>query len=208
MNSAQRAGAWNRLGLLIGLAASGCAPPLAELLVGSYAGATCETTGQASVYYLRQLLFSPLNYSSTIRFYSDSACTSFTLLYEQQGAYRLGQPSASVADATEVELDAAVRVLTAQTAAAAATLNTIIPCGGATAGGWTVGVRRDITAYGCKDLIPPSQGTAAAPACPTEYDVLALRGGALYLGQRPADPTAQCTAANRPSSLGAALMAQ
>ena len=121
MNSAQRAGAWNRLGLFIGLAASGCAPPLDQLLVGSYVGATCETTGAASVYYLRQILFSPLNYSSTIRFYSDSACTSFTLLYEQQGPYRLGQPAAGVADATEVELDAAVRVLTAPTAAAAAT---------------------------------------------------------------------------------------
>lgn len=208
MNSVQRTSALRRVGLFIGLAVSGCAPSLDQLLVGSYAGATCETTGAASVYYLRQILFSPLNYSSTIRFYSDSACTSFTLLYEQQGAFRLGQPSASVADATEVELDAAVRVLTAQTAAAAATLNTLAPCGGETAGGWTVGVRRDLTAYGCKDLIPPSRGTTVPPACPTEYDVLALRGGALYLGQRPADPTAQCVAANRPSSLGAVLTAQ
>lgn len=193
---------------MLGLAASGCEPSLSQLLVGRYAGPTCEATGAPGVYYLRQITFSPLNYSSTLRFYADSACTDSTLLYEQQGAYRLGQQLASVADATEVELDAAVRVLTAQTAAATATLNTLVPCGGATAGGWVVGVRRDITAYGCKDVIPPSLGTGTLPACPTEYDVLLLRGGSLYLGQRAADPAAQCSAANRPSSLGAALLGQ
>lgn len=193
------------LGLGLGLvlaASSGCEPSLDKLLVGNYLGATCETTGAANTYYQRQILFSTLNYSSTLRFFSDSACLNPTLVYEQQGAYRLGAASANVADATELELDAAVRVLNPQTAAAVTTLNTLVPCGGQTAGGWAVGVRRDITAYGCKDLI------AASPTCPTEFDVLALGGGTLYLGQRPADPTLQCTSSGRPGSLGAALVAQ
>jgi hypothetical protein len=194
------------VGLVTALLCSRCAPPLPVQLVGTYDSTTCETTGAANGYYYREAVFSTNNYSSTLRFFSDSACQAATLVYEQQGAYRLGQPSAAVPGATEVEFDAAVRALTAQTATAAAALNALFPCGGATAGGWVAGVRRDITMYGCKDLIPPSVGMPIPPSCPIEYDLLLLSGNTLQVGTRWSNSTQQCTATGRPSSLGAGLL--
>jgi len=57
---------------------------------------------------------------------------------------------------------------------------------------WKVGEERDVTAAGCGTLVPPRE------VCPVEYDLMRLRGGSLYFGDRTAT---LCTEATRPKKL-------
>jgi hypothetical protein len=205
MNGLRASGA--AAALLIALGASGCSTPLNEQLVGTYmVMPACQSFAvlNYSLYAQGYVIFSTNNYDNKIEYFSDSGCTMPSATYEQQGGYVLGQPSAVISGATEIEFDVTLRLLTPQTDASAMLFNSLMYCGGTTAGGWVNGIRRDITATGCSDRATNPDLFAN---CKAEYNILQLTGDSLSVGK--ADSVgSNCTPQGRPITLGTMLQRQ
>jgi hypothetical protein len=140
----------------------------------------------STMYGVRDFTFTDETWALRFSAYGDpdAAYPLFTLRAE--GHYTLGEPSAAVPDAREAEFLFAKRLFTANGEPFVELLN------GAGAGSppWMPGVEQDVSATGA--LFIPSLAQA-----PVEHDLVALRDGALFLGDRSGD-----LSKTRPTTLG------
>lgn len=130
---------------------------------------------QGGIYSTRQFQFDGGRWSVTFRAFADEAASKPLFRIDVSGAYLIGGPSATVAGAHEGIFPALQRDLTAESAAGVAMFAGM----GCTL---TLGVTKSLVDEGCGFLPPLMQAMG-------EYDLVALREGRLYFGDRAGDLT-------------------
>jgi hypothetical protein len=134
------------------------------------------------------------NWEVQFTMYLDSAATKPVFTFKGSGPYTLGEKSATVADAMDGTFSFTHKYLTLHTAD-----TTLVKNLGFTQCGLQKDVEADITEKGCSFL-------ESVTACAQEYDLVALKDGKMYGGQRPPAGTTLCDEKNRPTALGKPLV--
>ena len=143
---------------------------------GVWASPGCEEVGHSGgVSHLkRSMRIDDSVRSLTIDFYGDEGCITRLFSVDIEGPYDVGPNSMETRGATTARFDLGKLTLTPREPGAAAAFDKA-GCG---AGGWKVGEGQEVTQQGCLDLVP------TAATCPTEYDIVKIEDGRLYLGDR------------------------
>ena len=160
-------------------------------LVGHWASDTCEATpsaGGQTHYVRREYTFAKDTIAFDFTIFAEATCDTKLMRLDLGGDYALD--TSSVPGARGVNFHVTSRQLTAFAPDLAGAF-TQAHCG---AGAWTPGAQQDI-AGGCAVI-----GYGPLSDCPTQYDLVKLDGGRLFLGVRQNDVDA-CKAADRPNAL-------
>lgn len=148
-------------------------------LIGRWASPTPETIANAdgsTIYGIRDFRFATETWSVRFSAYGDAQASYPLFTLRAEGSYRIGADSAAVPGAHEADFAFHARYLTAHAEQFVDLLNSADSAGTT----WVTGSERDISANGA--LFFPS-----VAAAPVEYDLVALRDGMLYLGDRSGD---------------------
>lgn len=122
--------------------------------------------------------------------YADAACATPVLTAVLRGTYERTGASTRVPGASEAIFRFSYKGIVAHDAALVAKLNAGL-CG---ARQWKAGIEQDVTSTGCLSI-------ASREACAEEFDLIALDGDRLYLGERPPPGADICEASRRPQRL-------
>jgi len=143
-------------------------------VLGSWQSVTCEVLPDErgdNQYRRREISFTPERWNFFATFFGDASCTVPLFTARIEGPYRLGALIAS--GATEADLYFERLHFTALNRQAAEALNRL-RCGD---GNFQVGIEQDTSKTGC--VFPPTR------EYPLEYDLVQLKDGLLYFGERP-----------------------
>lgn len=175
------------------LGPAGAATPDAESvtparLSGTWVGIQCESASYSKISRQRRFLFTERAWKIVVQVYGDKSCSPDALLFTADfgGDYQLGGASAAVPGAREARFSFDHKLVT-PTEGGMDFLQPRCP-----QYGWQPNATRDIGREGCGDLF------VSVPSCPAEYDLVAIDGGMLRLGDR-GHPL--CTPATRPTKL-------
>jgi hypothetical protein len=152
---------------------------------GSWASTGPEAMGP--IHATRAFTFTDRDWSVEFRAYADAQGTQPLFRIDVAGVYRLGGPSAAVPGAYEGIFPALRRDITAESAAGVA-MFAEMGCA------LTQGTPKPLVDEGCGFLPPLMQAMG-------EYDLVALRDGQLYFGDRAGDLTKARPAALTPFPL-------
>lgn len=145
-------------------------------LQGSWASAGCEEVpggaGEAS-FLKRAYVFTDGHWRLDLRFHEDSSCSKESFSIDVEGAYELGPKLMEPRTATEARFDIERVRLTPRRIEAAVAFGKAF-CG---AEPWVVGQGQDISRTGCL-------GIPSVEQCPSEYDIVSVRGDSLWHGDR------------------------
>ncbi len=157
-------------------------------LAGSWKGLRCETAPWSNISRRRQFVFTDTTWRILFQVYDGKSCRPDALLFSADfgGSYRLGANSSAVPGAREARFAFDHKLVT-PTATGMDFVKPRCP-----QYGWTPGAARDVSRAGCADLF------VATASCPTEYDLTAIIGGELHLGDRG---HRLCTPETRPTKL-------
>lgn len=171
---------------------SGSGALTASDIAGRWVSGGCEAydDGQGGKNYLtRDFTFTESSWHLELGLFGDEGCTYGLFTVVIDGPYTLGALSSVAEGATDGTFSFQSNVWTALDQGLADTF-TGAGCGSEP---WVVGVSQDVTQTGCIGVAHP------IAECPAEYDLVGLRDGQLYLGERITD---MCTEAGRPQALG------
>lgn len=160
-------------------------------VLGSWQSVTCEALPDGrgdSQFRRREISFTPERWNFFATFFGDPSCTVPLFMARIEGPYRLGTLIAS--GATEADLYFQRLLFTALNEQAAEVLNSL-GCGDAD---FQVGIEQDTSETGC--VFPPTH------EYPLEYDLVQIKDGLLYFGERPEENTLN-RAENRPKVVNA-----
>lgn len=145
-------------------------------LQGTWASAGCEevpaSAGGAS-YLKRAYVFTEDHWRLDLRFHEDSACARESFGIDVEGGYELGPKLMEPRTATEARFSIERVRLTPRHIDAAVAFGEAF-CG---AEPWVVGQGQDISRTGCL-------GIPSVDECPMEYDIVSVRRGMLWHGDR------------------------
>lgn len=163
-------------------------------LQGSWASAGCEDVGNG-FFLIRRFTFDGTHWEGTGSIYHDAACTVPAFDFSNAGEVDILEKSKLVAGAYEANFGETAKTLTMRDPAIAGFVNSqpAGTCGGAP---WVVDQAQDISTTGCQTF-----GQQSTTVCPREYDLVAVMGDSLFLGDRT-PPNDLCRA--RPHMLTAA----
>jgi len=171
--------------------------PLAEEtseLQGGWISAGCEDVG-GGFFLIRRFTFDKTHWENDGSIYHDAGCTAQAFDFSVGGEVDVLDQSELVAGAYEANFGETVKTMTIRDPAIAGYVSSQ-PAGTCGSAPWVVGEAQDIAATGCQAF-----GQRSITACPREYDLVAIMGDALYLGDRT-PPNDLCSA--RPQRLTAA----
>lgn len=154
------------------------ASPAAQISAynGTWASIGCESRPGAPFAQRLLELFNG-TYKLSLTLFSDGKCTIPTMAVTYAGAYRLGAPSTVVPGATDVTLTIANARLAPLNTASADLLNTATPgtCG---TNAWYALVEQDIVPSGGCSVLGINLRAGR-----TQYDIVGMQDGQLFLGQ-------------------------
>jgi hypothetical protein len=139
-------------------------------------------------YGTREFVFADGRWSLTFTHALDPAMTMRTFQFRTGGAYRVGEPSSSVAGAFHTVFDEDWKHVTLLTA-----VPEIVAGMGMADCDLTLNLETDISETGCAAWAPVA-------VCGEDHDLLALTGDGLHFGVRPVDND-MCTADRTPTAL-------
>lgn len=167
----------SKLPLACALALLSALPALAEDKAPSITGHWVSEKPEAGgpIFATRDFTFDERNWSVTFRGFADAEAKQPLFRIEVAGVYLVGGPSGTVSGAFDGIFPATRRDLTAESAGGVAMFATM---------GCTLeeGVTKHLVNEGCGFL-------PALTAAMGEYDLVALKGGHLYFGDRAGDLT-------------------
>jgi hypothetical protein len=154
------------------------APTVSEL-TGHWLDNTCISIGN-NLYIQRDFTLTPPDWIGLFTIYGDANCNASAkqVVLNTTGSFSIGDPWQPVPNSRQAIFGFGKRTLTPVTQSFADFLNGSNKCG---PGNWKAGQEQDISATGCEAL-----GTEPVSACKAEYDLLQLKDGLLYLGDRSA----------------------
>lgn len=145
-------------------------------LKGTWASTGCEEVpaGAGGASYLkRTYVFTDRHWRLDLRFHDDASCATELFGIDVEGGYELGPKLMEPRTATEARFDIERVRLTPRHIEAAVAFGKAF-CG---AEPWVVGQGQDISGTGCL-------GIPSVDECPTEYDIVSVRGDRLWHGDR------------------------
>lgn len=159
-----------------------------SLTFGTWKSNACETV-DASTFQLRTYRIAANGVFADWTHYSSPKCAAGTELMTLRmgGSSKLDRLSKVVDYAAEIRVFIDEKSIVPLSDAGLERLAKACP-----SADWKIGAERDVTANGCEGLVPPRA------TCPVEYDLMRLKGGKLYFGDRSVP---LCTEATRPKKL-------
>jgi hypothetical protein len=162
-------------------------------LVGDWASAGCESypDGMGGENHLtRSFSLDEQSWRLDLALFGDPDCSFPLFSVAIDGPYTLGEASPVVEGATEGDFGFAKIVWTAEFE----DLAELFTANGCGTEPWVVGEPQDVSDTGCIGVAHP------IASCPTDHDIVALDGDALYFGERITD---MCAPEGRPAALNA-----
>ncbi|MBL9108143.1 MAG: hypothetical protein JNM74_02685 [Myxococcales bacterium] len=159
-----------------------------SLTFGTWKSVTCEPV-DADTFQLRTYRIAANGVFADWKRYASPTCAAGTELMTVRmgGSSTVDRLSRVVEHAAEIRVFIDEKAIVPLSSAGLERLAKACP-----SAQWTLGKERDVTTAGCGAIVP------ARAACPVEYDLMRLRGGRLYFGDRSAP---LCTEATRPKKL-------
>lgn len=159
-----------------------------SLTFGTWKSVACETVGDGT-FQLRTYRIAANGVFADWTRYSSSKCTAGTelLTIRMGGSSKVDRLSKVVDHAAEIRVFIDEKSIVPLSSAGKDQLAKACP-----SADWSVGKERDVTTAGCSGLVP------AHESCPVEFDLMRLKSGKLYFGDRTVP---LCTEATRPTKL-------
>jgi hypothetical protein len=164
--------------------------------LGRWKDTICIPIGN-NLYLKREFTLNTSNWNGAFAIYGETNCAdaALQLTIKADGNLTIGNPYQAVPSAREAVFSFARRTITP----ASPGLVEALSKAGCGSGQWQIGQAQDVSDKGCAAL-----GVESVSACSAEYDLLLLKDGQLYLGDRS---KSLCNSpANRPTqAIGAGL---